>query len=166
VHTKFAKVINTYFFPIGDDLKEIVINWIDELKRDHLFGSSDPLFPKTRVAQDDNKSFRAAGIEALHWSDASPVRAIFKAAFAGAVLPYFPPHSLRHTLGHLMHSVCRTPKEIKTWSQNLGHENVATTMASYGRIDPHQQGEVIGAIVLKTSEPERDLLAKIRALVS
>jgi integrase len=94
------------------------------------------------------------------------VRAIFKEAFIKASLLYFPPHSLRHTLGHLMQDVCRTPKEVKAWSQNLGHENVATTMNSYGTIHPHQQGDVIGAISLNAAEPESDLLAKIRALVS
>lgn len=165
VQTKFAKTINTYFYPLGDDLKEIVVRWVQELREDFLFGPNDPLFPKSRVVQDGDKSFRAIGIEAGHWSDASPVRAIFREAFASAGLPYFPPHSLRHTLGHLMHAVCRTPREVRAWSQNLGHENVATTMTSYGKIDPHQQGEVIGAISLKAPESDHDLLAKIRALV-
>jgi hypothetical protein len=64
-----------------------------------------------------------------------------------------------------MHVVCRTPEEIKAWSQNLGHGNVATTMTSYGKIDPHKQGEVIGGISLKAPESYHDLLAKIRALV-
>ena len=102
----------------------------------------------------------------MHWNDASPVRAIFKEAFARAGLPYFPPHALRHTLGHLMQTACRSPREIKAWSQNLGHENVATTLTSYGTIDPHQQGEVIGAISLTPVEADGELIAKIRALVS
>jgi hypothetical protein len=46
------------------------------------------------------------------------------------------------------------------------HENIATTMTSYGTIDPHQQGEVIGAISLEPKGSEDDLLAKIRALVA
>jgi integrase len=91
VRTKFAKAINTYFFPLGDDLKDIVVAWISELQTDHLFGPNDPLFPKTKMAQGKDKSFRAAGIEPVHWSDASAVRAIFKEAFPRAGLPYFPP---------------------------------------------------------------------------
>jgi integrase len=165
VHTKFSKTINTYFFPLGDDLNEIVRRWINELQKDHLFGPNDPLFPKTKMTQDEDKSFRAVGIEASHWCDASPVRAIFKLAFAKAGLPYFPPHSLRHTLGHLLHTICRTPREIKAWSQNLGHENVATTLTSYGTIDPHQQGEIIAGISLEEAQPDSAVLAKIRALV-
>ncbi len=166
VQTKFAKSINTYFFPLGDDLKEIVVRWIDELQKGHLFGPNDPLFPKTRVAQDGDKSFRVVGIETAYWTDASPVRSIFRQAFGAAGLPYFPPHSLRHTLGHLMQTVCRTPQQIKAWSQNLGHENVATTMTSYGTIDPHRQGEAIGGISLAPSEEDADVIAKIRRLVS
>ena len=165
VDTKFSKSINTYFFPVGDDLHAIVIGWIEELRTEHLFGPNDPVFPKTRVSVGDNMSFRATGIESAHWSDASPVRAIFRRAFADAGLPYFPPHSFRHTLGHLMQSACRTPRQIKAWSQNLGHESVATTLTSYGTIDPHQQGEVIGAISLEPEAQGADLLAKIRALV-
>jgi integrase len=157
--------INTYFFPLGDDLKEIVVGWIDELQKDHLFGPNDPLFPKTKMKQDEDKSFRPAGIEPSHWSDSAPVRAIFWQAFTAAGLPYFPPHSLRHNLGHLMHMVCRTPRQIKAWSQNLGHENIATTLTSYGTIDPHRQGEIIGGVSLEEAQPDGAVLAKIRALV-
>jgi integrase len=166
VKTKFSKPINTYFFPLGDDLKEMIVRWIEELKTEHLFGPNDPLFPKTKTAQDEDKSFRAVGIERAYWSDASPVRTIFKEAFANAGLPYFPPHSLRHTLGHLLEAVCRTPKEIKAWSQNLGHEHVATTLTSYGTIDPHQQGEVIGAISPTASRDDSELKTKLRALLA
>jgi integrase len=93
------------------------------------------------------------------------VRAIFRQAFEGAGLPYFPPHSFRHTLGHLMQKTCRTPEQIKAWSQNLRHENIATTLTSYGKIDPHRQGDVIGAISLEPEALDADLRAKIRALV-
>ena len=165
VETKFAKSINTYFFPVGDDLKQIVADWVDELRTQRLFGPNDPLFPRTKVGVNDDTTFCATGVERVPWSDASPVRTIFRQAFARAGLPYYPPHSLRHTLGHLMQAVCRSPREIKAWSQNLGHESVATTLTSYGTIDPHQQGEVIGAISLEPVAPDGELLAKIRALV-
>jgi integrase/recombinase XerD len=166
VATKFAKNINTFFFPLGDDLTEIVANWIAELRMLHLFAPNDPVFPKTKVGQGQDKGFQASGIEATHWRDASPVRSIFRQAFEEAGLAYFPPHSFRHTLGHLMQTACRTPEQIKAWSQNLGHENIATTLTSYGKIDPHRQGDVIGAISLQAEAPNADLLAKIRALVA
>jgi integrase len=166
VETKFSKGMNTHFYSLGDDLKDIVVQWIEELRTAHLFAPNDPVFPRTKVVQGTDLSFRAAGIESIHWRDASPMRAIFRQSFAQAGLPYFPPHSFRHTLGHLMHKVCRTPEQIKAWSQNLGHKNIATTLTSYGTIDPHRQGEIIAGISLEAREPDDDLLSKIRALVA
>lgn len=166
VETKFSKSINTYFFPLGDDLNDIVVRWIEEVRTAHLFAPNDPVFPRTTVRQGEDMPFQVAGFEPTHWSDASPVRTIFKEAFGRAGLPYFPPHSFRHTLGHLMQTACRTPEQIKAWSQNLGHDNIATTLTSYGTIDPHRQGDVIAGISLEAREPDNDLLAKIRALVA
>lgn len=165
VATKFSKNINTYFYPLGGDLWELVLRWIDELRVTHLFAPNDPVFPRTRVEQGEDRSFRAGGIEPIHWSDASPVRAIFRQTFARAGLTYFPPHSIRHTLGHLMQIACRTPEQMKAWSQNLGHENIATTLTSYGAMDPHRQGEVIGGISLTPDLANTDLLERIRDLV-
>ncbi|WP_045837255.1 tyrosine-type recombinase/integrase [Hyphomicrobium sp. 99] len=165
VETKFAKAIITYFFPIGDDLAEIVRAWIDELRGEHLFGPADPLFPRTCVGIASDGAFAPAGIERRFWSNASPVREIFRKAFTAAGLPYFPPHSFRHTLGHLAQTTCRSPEELKAWSQNLGHENITTTLTSYGRIDPHRQGEVIGQ--MKTGKAvDPDMLAEIGAVIA
>jgi site-specific recombinase XerD len=91
VETKFAKSINTYFFPVGDDLKQIVADWVDELRTQRLFGPNDPLFPRTKVGVNDDTTFCATGVERVPWSDASPVRTIFRQAFARAGLPYYPP---------------------------------------------------------------------------
>ena len=167
VDTKFAKAIVTYFFRLGDDLAAIVTAWTDELRQEHLFGPTDPLFPRTRMALDERGNFAPMGIERDHWSDASPVREIFRKAFALACLPYFPPHSFRHTLGHLAQTWCGTPEELKAWSQNLGHENIATTLTSYGRIDPHRQGDVIARISGDArGAGEDDPMAEIRAIVA
>lgn len=166
VETKFSKNINTYLLPLGKDLNEIVVQWIEELRTSHLFGPNDPVFPRTRVRQGKDRSFQVTGIEPTHWCDASPVRTIFEHAFVRAGLPYFPPHSFRHTLGHLMQTACRTPEQLKAWSQNLGHENVATTLTSYGTIDPHRQGDVIAGISLEAREPDSEVLTKIRELLS
>lgn len=160
VDTKFAKAITTYFYKLGDDLDGIVLDWIGELRDVHLFGPTDPLFPRTKIAQDENWSFVASGIERVHWSKASPVRDIFRHAFTSAGLPYFPPHSFRHTLGHLAQDRCATAEQLKAWSQNLGHENLATTLNSYGKIDPHRQGEVIAAMTAKKA-PTGNLAAEI-----
>ncbi len=165
VQTKFSKLITTYFFPLGADLETIVREWVVELQTKHGFGASGPLFPKTRVVQGSDHGFMSDGVEPAHWSDASPIRAIFKEAFARAGLPYFSPHSFRHTLGHLMQTAFRTPEEMKVWSQNLGHEHIATTLTSYGTVDPFRQGVVLAGISISSHKPEQDILGKIRELV-
>lgn len=166
VETKFAKAIVTYFFPVGDDLAAIATSWIEELQKAHLFGPADPLFPRTRMGLGDDGGFAPLGIERAHWSNASPVRDIFRKAFERAGLPYFPPHSFRHTLGHLAQTMCRTPEELKAWSQNLGHENVTTTLTSYGRIDPHRQGEVMERMGRAEGRSDDATLVEIGAILA
>ena len=165
VNTKFSKSINTYFFPIGDDLEKIVTEWVNELRTVHLFAPNDPVFPRTKVSQGEDMCFRPDGIEPSHWANASPIRDVFKRAFEQADLPYFPPHSFRHTLGHLMQTACRTPEQMKAWSQNLGHEGLGTTLMSYGKIDGHRQGEVIAGISLQAAPEANRVLEMIRTLV-
>ena len=58
-------------------------------------------------------------------------------------MPYFNPHSFRNTLAKLGEDVCKSAKEFKAWSQNLGHEKVLTTFTSYGEIACQRQGEII-----------------------
>ncbi len=57
-------------------------------------------------------------------------------------MPYFNPHSFRHTLAALGESLCRTPEEFKAWSQNLGHEGVLTTFYSYGEVQDNRQADI------------------------
>jgi hypothetical protein len=106
-------------------------------------GLDDPLFPRTRVAVGASRHFEAVGLDRNGWSNATPIRAIFKDAFTGAGLPYFNPHSFRKTLAQFGERVCETPEAFKAWSQNLGHENVLTTLASYGQVATPRQAKLI-----------------------
>jgi site-specific recombinase XerD len=47
VDTKFGKSFTTAFFPIGRSAERIFRDWVQELREEHLFSSTDPLFPKT-----------------------------------------------------------------------------------------------------------------------
>jgi integrase len=146
VKTKFSKTFTTWFFPVGDDMLQIVIDWVDYLRKDKLWGLDDPLFPATKIIVGDTRHFEASGLDRKHWSSAGPIRDIFKRAFAAAGLPYFNPHSFRKTLALLGGRICKSPEEYKAWSQNLGHENVLTTFSSYGDVAGHRQAEIIRAL--------------------
>ena len=141
--TKFSKTFTTYFFPVGDEFREVLDAWIAELKTEQLWGDDDPLFPATQVVVGENKQFAAVGLTRTHWSNATPIRRIFREAFETAGLPYFNPHSLRHTLVRLGASLCKTAEEFKAWSQNAGHEHVLTSLRSYGQVDTHRQAEIM-----------------------
>ena len=146
MNTKFSKSFTTWFFPVGDDIRQIVVDWVRYLRQEKLWGFDDPLFPATKIVVGVTRHFEASGLDRKHWSSAGPIRAIFKYAFAAAGLPYFNPHSFRKTLALLGGQICKTPEEYKAWSQNLGHENVLTTFSSYGDVARHRQAEIIRAL--------------------
>jgi integrase len=145
VQTKFSKSFVTTFFPVGDDIQAVVVDWVTYLRRDKLWGLDDPLFPATKIAVGSGLRFEAAGLDRKRWTSAGPIRTIFKAAFASAGLPYFNPHSFRNTLALLGGQLCQSPEEYKAWSQNLGHDHVLTTFSSYGDVSSYRQAEIIRA---------------------
>lgn len=146
VKTKFSKKIDTFFFPVGDDIKAVFVDWVALLRDEKLYGMDAPLFPQTALRHDENHAFTPSGLEPKHWSTATAMRKIFKEAFERANLPYFSPHRFRDTLAHLGQKLCTTPEQFKAWSQNLGHDSPLTTFTSYGHIAPQQQGELIARI--------------------
>jgi integrase len=146
VKTKFSKSFTTWFVPVGDDIRQIVVDWVNYLRREQLWGLDDPLFPATKIVVGNTRHFQAAGLDRKHWSSAGSIRTIFKDAFASVGLPYFNPHSFRKTLALLGGQICKSPEEYKAWSQNLGHENVLTTFSSYGEVAGHRQAEIIRAL--------------------
>lgn len=149
VRTKYSKTFTTYFFPVGDEIRQIVAEWVKYLREEQLWGNGDPLFPATRIALGVvSRQFEAAGLTREHWSNATPIRTIFRNAFAGAGLPYFNPHSFRNTLVQLGEGVCKSPEQFKAWSQNLGHEGVLTTFLSYGQVASRRQGEIMRSVAM------------------
>jgi integrase len=115
VRTKFSKTFNTFFFPVGEEVREIVAVWVSYLRDTKLWGHDDPLFPATHVALGAAHQFEAAGLTRDHWSNATPIRAIFREAFICAGLLYFNPHSFRNTLVQLGQDICKTPEQFKAW---------------------------------------------------
>lgn len=165
VRTKFCKTFSTYFFPVGDEIREIVANWVKYLQEVKLWGNDDPLFPATRIEQNAERQFEAIGLDRKHWSNATAIRKIFREAFEGASLPYFNPHSFRNTLVGLGEKVCKTPEQFKAWSQNLGHEKVLTTFYSYGEVGTGRQGEIIKNLGSPQPTKEEDLRKLVREAV-
>lgn len=169
VRTKASKTIRTWFFPVGGSAEEIVLAWVDELRRVAGWGDDDPLFPATEVGLDAGQRFAAVGLKRAGWANADPIRKIFRRAFEAAGQPYFNPHSFRKTLARLGERLCRTPEEFKAWSQNLGHEQPSTTFLNYGQVESYRQGEIMRSpwpANERCSPTTEERLARIEAQLS
>jgi integrase/recombinase XerD len=143
VKTKFSKRICAFLLPVEDRLKAIFLDWVQYLKTELLFGNDDPLFPKTKMAQDENDCFKTDGLSRDFWANATPVRDIFKAAFQATGLPYYSPHTFRHMIVSEMYRRRLSIVQFKAWSQSLGHEGAMTTLTSYGTLSLEEQGRLI-----------------------
>ncbi len=146
MRTKNRKTFTSNFFPVGMDIEAIVTDWISYLTREKLFGPDDPLFPATRVAVGESGHFETAGLKRVHWSGGDAIRSIFRRSFEAAGLPYSNPHLCRDTLTLLGEKRCKTPEELKAWNQNLGHDHVLTTLASYGAVSSARQSEILNSM--------------------
>ena len=120
VKTKNSKQMRTTFFGVGGSARRIVEEWIVELRRDHLWGNDDPLFPATAIGQNSEQQFAAVGLARAHWASAEAVQKIFRHLFERAGLHGFNPHSFRHALAVLGERTCQNPEQFKAWSSEPG----------------------------------------------
>ena len=73
VRTKRAKTFTTWFFPVGEDIRQVFVDWVAFLREQKGFGAEDPLFPKSKVAPGgDDLEFRAVGLDRAQWANANP----------------------------------------------------------------------------------------------
>ena len=139
VRTKASKTMVTAWFPVGEDIERIVIDWIQELYAHGAVGD-DPLLPKTP------SRIRRIGGGFQFWATADPIRKILKSASTKAGILYFKPHSIRSTLGQLIDQLAISPEEQKAMSQNLGHEHYRTTATYYGKLDEARMHNLIAVV--------------------
>ncbi|MEI7669210.1 MAG: hypothetical protein WCJ33_03920 [Pseudomonadota bacterium] len=110
INTKFSKRIDTYFFPVGEDIENVVINWVKYLKEEKQFGGNEPLFPKNQITHAEDNSFISGGLSRENWQSVTPLRNIFKDMFLDAGIKYYNPHSFRNTLVQFGESICKNPE--------------------------------------------------------
>jgi hypothetical protein len=165
VRTKRRKTFETWFFPVGDDIQQIVIDWGRFLIDEKLWGLDDPLFPKTKTDLGAAGGFEAVCLDRKPWTTTGPIRDIFRAAFERAGLAYANPHSFRSTLAALGRDKCKTLAEMQAWAQNLGHESLTTTFGSYGKLTPDQQRDLVRNVGKRNENGATldEILAAVRA---
>jgi integrase len=144
MRTKFAKSFPTFFFPVGGEFKSDLRDWLSHLRSVHAFGPDDPLFPPIKsVFGPDGVAQRE--FERRCWTNATPIRKVFRSAFERVGLPAFHPHSVRKMLVRLGLELGIGEAGLRAWSQNLGHDGVITTLKSYGELPPERQRDLIRA---------------------
>lgn len=147
VKTKFSKTIRSVLFKFDDKMLEYFLEWYRHLKTEKLFGNADPIFPKNKIENAENsKTFISNSVEPKFWQSVTSMRDIFKQRFENAEIEYFPPHSFRHLAVITAISKCKNGHEIKAISQNFGHENVGTTMTTYGTLTNTQMNSIIAGM--------------------
>jgi len=161
VKTKFSKQIITALFPLPDGKPlAFFLEWFDYLQKERGFTPNQPLFPATKVEQGkENISYYSTGtVGTAFWSDANSARKIFEKRFIEAGIPYFHPHTFRHLIVKEFIKARLTEEEKKAISQNLGHEDVATTFGSYGygKLSADRQVDIVKGIRL--DHPETDAI--------
>lgn len=153
VRTKNAKTVDTWFFPIGDDIETIVADWVRYLRSELLWGSGDPLFPASKIAVGQSGHFENCGLDRKHWKSAAAIREVFHQEFERAGLPYFNPHSFRKTLALYGLKHCPDFEALKAWSQNLSHTQMLTTLNSYGNVPTERQAEILNRLRTDLANP-------------
>ncbi len=139
VATKNSKTIITPFYPISDEAKTIVGDWLSYLRDELGREDDDALFPRVKMAVGQSGGFEVMGLEREPYKSDGPIRDIFKNAFATAGVPNYNPHSFRKLIANIGASGHLSPAELKAWSMGLGHEHLGTMMQSYVTITPAEQ---------------------------
>ena len=137
VDTKFSKTSIVDWFPVGDDIERIVIEWTEEL-RSMGAGDDAPLIPKAPF----KPWIGAHTIELEFLTTAAPVRQVLRKAAAAAGVPYFKPHAIRSTVAKLCSAGNWSEDIAKAVSQNLGHKQIWTTRKYYGDVEPDRKQEL------------------------
>lgn len=157
VRTKFSKTFRTYLMPVSDVAMSIARDWYAEMNADVSRGPQDPLFPATEMGLSADSAFAPQGLAREAWTTSSPIRDIFKIAFASVGLPYFNPHSFRDMLVRHIMTLDLPVETLKAWSQNLGHQGLLTTLTSYGVVATPRQSELIREGLPKPGAPKSQL---------
>ena len=143
VNTKRSKTFTIWFFPVDPLVRSIVADWISHLRDKLGFGDDDPLFPATAQVVGRNLQFTNDGLSRRHWKRTDPIRDIVKRRLIDAGQPYYRPHLFRKTIGQLGLQLCKSPEQLKVWSQNMGHDGVLTTLTHYSTVPAKRQAEIM-----------------------
>ncbi len=147
-NTKFSKKITAFFIGNAQDIIENVLNWVQHLKAKGASGK-EYLFPKIENNfKSNNMSVTSLTQDPI--KSPSTIRDIFKQAFLDNGLPYYKPHSFRHSVTR---AIKKQPNAVElsiALAENMGHKGGLSTLhASYGGDYEQQQAALLKAFLLE-----------------
>ncbi|WP_434053620.1 MAG: site-specific integrase [Roseibium sp.] len=145
VKTKNGKYIESNFLPMDPMYQNCLENWVTYLREELMFGPADAMFPKAEMGTPTGK-FAVAGLSREPYANGQKINQIFKSAFLSAGMRPFSAHTLRKTHAMLMDKICNTMEDRKAFSQNMGHEHLATTISAYMPVTLERQREIIRSL--------------------
>jgi integrase/recombinase XerD len=132
VRTKFSKRFKTVLFVFAPELMNLVTDWY-RLLVDSGYGPNDPFFPKARQEMDGCAFIESTELTKEHIS-ASRIRAMLKTVYQIAGMPYYNPHSYRHSCINQAMELAEDAQDIKAISMNVGHKAIDLIMAIYAQL--------------------------------
>lgn len=148
LNTKFSKKITAFFIGDVHELIGYVIDWREYLLA-KKFTEKDYLFPKVASSFNSDCMPVVTLTKELIKSQ-STIRDIFKQAFLANNIPYYKPHSFRHTIARAMKKQPNAVELSIALAENMGHKgNLSTLHASYGGDYEQQQSAILKAFELE-----------------
>ncbi len=148
VDTKYSRQITAYFIGNSQDIYKNILDWVSYLK-DMEFGDKDPLFPQI-IPTFNKYGEPMLVLEREFIKSQTTIRKIFANSFNDNDLPYYKPHSFRHSITRKAMEHEKSPLLISALNQNIGHAmDVGTIIASYGTRPEHERAGILKAFNLE-----------------
>ena len=137
VATKRSKYIVTKLLMFKKEYFEIIKNWVSYLKSEYNFSDEDPLFP--------NIKNYAGGItvDKKFTLTENSVNKMLEKRCKQAGIPKYHPHTFRHFSTYCCNERAFNGIQLKALSQNMGHENISTTLEKYANMPAEQYISII-----------------------
>lgn len=108
VNTKNAKTFRCQFFPVDPSYLSCFADWMTFLRTEKMFGPTDALFPKAKIAVVHGQGFQNVGLDRVGYGSSAKLNEIIRTAFSRVQMSEFTPHGfpknldpLKETLGDL-----------------------------------------------------------------
>ena len=152
---KKGKSLRVKWFPLKRIFSEVAIQWVERLIA-LGFKDEDALFPRLEYLK-NAELVQVPGRDPIEpMSTTHAVTKAFEVASQGVAKQYTP-HSVKHVLAAEGDARMMTREQSKAWSENLGHDNEATTARYYGKLTEERRFELIDNISEKGSTSLRQL---------